>query len=509
MQKKILLSIIAGILTLPLRANIASPIRKTLPLAGGETVEATLRGDEFFHCYLTDDGTAFLEQQDGTFRMLSEFEVENLKEEGRNQRERVNRHHTKRKNAIGVFDEPIVGKKKGLVILVDFYDQHFSMSNPQETYQDFFNKENYTELGMSGSVSDYFRRQSYGKFEINFDVVGPVTLEKSYAYYGQNSDKSKDINTIDFVIEACKGADAQVNFSDYDADNDGKCDFLFFVYAGYGEAYGASTNTIWPHHNDITNEGLTLDNAQITEYACSCELCGKSGTKITGIGVACHEFSHCLGLPDFYDINYKYYGMSYWDLMDTGDHTNDCYTPIGYTSYEKWMLGWLTPTEITSITEIKDMKPLSEEPEAYILYNEGNKNEFYMLENRQQIGTDAGALGHGLLVLHVNFDKRKWMDNAVNTSEIQGMSYVAADGEYKETALSLAGDPFQGTKEVTNLTEMTDVPATVNNANKDGSYFLHKNIEHITESDEGLISFLALRPWLTAPQISEPTDLPK
>lgn len=58
--------------------------------------------------------------------------------------------------------------------------------------------------------------------------------------------------------------------------------------------------------------------------------------KVEGIGTFCHEFSHCLGLPDFYDTNYNgHFGMASWSLMDSGSYNDDGYTPIGYSAYEK------------------------------------------------------------------------------------------------------------------------------------------------------------------------------
>ena len=54
--------------------------------------------------------------------------------------------------------------------------------------------------------------------------------------------------------------------------------------------------------SDPTNYGrsVKLDGVTVDTYACGSELMGISGKTLDGIGTMCHEYSHCLGLPDFY-----------------------------------------------------------------------------------------------------------------------------------------------------------------------------------------------------------------
>lgn len=62
-------------------------------------------------------------------------------------------------------------------------------------------------LGFVGSVKDYFLAQSNGQFELDFDVVGPYTLNHEYAYYGAPSGSSTDVRPSDMVYDACRLAD--------------------------------------------------------------------------------------------------------------------------------------------------------------------------------------------------------------------------------------------------------------------------------------------------------------
>ena len=55
-----------------------------------------------------------------------------------------------------------------------------------QIFKRFFNEEGYKEYGNEGSVRDYFKKQSYGKLNIDFDVVGPFTVSHKMEYYGKH-----------------------------------------------------------------------------------------------------------------------------------------------------------------------------------------------------------------------------------------------------------------------------------------------------------------------------------
>ena len=490
---------VAVLLPLAASAVPAAPVRRVMQAEGGMSVEVTLRGDEHLSLWQTDDGVFMRPNAQGVLHRLSVFELENLRADVRTASNEGNARRVRRR--VGSF-QPLTGKKRGLIILVSFQDNEFTVPQPQQTFNDFFNKAGYTDYGMTGSVHDYFLAQSYGLFELDFDVVGPYKLQYKMSYYGAPNGNSVDSNPAQMIREACRMADGSVNFADYDWDGDGEVDQVFVIYAGYGENYGAPENTVWPHESQL-GDGLTLDGTRVNTYACSCELKGTTGSMVDGIGTACHEFSHCLGFPDLYDVTYgDSYGMSFWDLMDSGSYNNNGCTPAGYSAYERWMAGWLKPRELTHQEEITDMAPLTSAPEAYILYNEGNRDEYYLLENRQKEGFDAALYGHGLLVVHVDYDEKVWRGNAVNVNKNRNrLTIIAADGDYQLTTASLAADPFPGRLGVTALTDDTEPASTLYNANTDRQLLMHKSVERITESPEGLISFLALRPLLTVPSL--------
>ena len=519
----------------------AKRVKRQVQQPDGSVLTVMLRGDENFHYTSTEDGQPLVQRADGAYcyatldsngkltasaqvahdvesRGAAELsflnyytaESQKVRSLGMERAKQRNARRMARLANRGVVDASgkpvrrvmagatggegigVTGKRKGLVILVNFKDKKMQSKHTQAEWNDYFNKVGYNKYGNNGSVHDYFYAQSYGKLDLEFDVIGPVTVSKNMASYGANDAQGNDIDPAGMIKEACELAYAKekMDMSQYDWDGDGAVDQVYVIYAGYGEAAGGDANTIWPHEWDIQGGGysLVLGGQRIRTYACSSELNGGYGTDISGIGTACHEFSHCMGIPDFYDTaGGGCFGMDAWDLMDYGSYGGDGYEPTGYNTYEKWVSGWIEPTILTAPCYIKNMKPLSDAPEACVVFNEANKNEYYIFENRQLKGTDVALPNHGMLVIHVDYDQKVWFDNEVNnTSNHQRFTVVPADN--KLTSETVSGDTYPGTTKSTELTDTSKPAATLFNANSDGRKFLGKPVTEITEKD-GLISF--------------------
>lgn len=519
----------------------AKRVKRQVQQPDGSVLTVMLRGDENFHYTSTEDGQPLVQRADGAYcyatldsngkltasaqvahdvesRGAAELsflnyytaESQKVRSLGMERAKQRNARRMARLAKRGVVDASgkpvrrvmagatggegigVTGKRKGLVILVNFKDKKMQSKHTQAEWNDYFNKVGYNKYGNNGSVHDYFYAQSYGKLDLEFDVIGPVTVSKNMASYGANDAQGNDIDPAGMIKEACELAYAKekMDMSQYDWDGDGAVDQVYVIYAGYGEAAGGEANTIWPHEWDIQGGGysLVLGGQRIRTYACSSELNGGYGTDISGIGTACHEFSHCMGIPDFYDTaGGGCFGMDAWDLMDYGSYGGDGYEPTGYNTYEKWVSGWIEPTILTEPCYIKNMKPLSDAPEACVVFNEANKNEYYIFENRQLKGTDVALPNHGMLVIHVDYDQKVWFDNEVNnTSNHQRFTVVPADN--KLTSETVTGDTYPGTTKSTELTDTSKPAATLFNANSDGRKFLGKPVTEITEKD-GLISF--------------------
>lgn len=323
-----------------------------------------------------------------------------------------------------------VGSKRGLIILMEFPNLKFINKNKNgktfdvhDMWNDLANKENLKAVNgvlVNGSIRDYFVAQSYGKFAIDFDVKGPYTAKNKYAYYGRNVDYggvSFDDRPYELIIEACKAADPEVDFKDYDWDGDGEVDQVYVVYAGHGEASYDDPELIWPHESIIsghTGAPLTLQGMTIDTYACGNEL--DSSDRIFGIGTICHEFSHCLGLPDVYDIEYsgETETPGQFDLMDAGNYNGDGWYPAGYSAFERFFCGWLEPRRVGSVADVGELQPLHLHPDAAIIEQFEGSTNYYLVENRVKESWDKFLPSHGLIAWHINYDLEVWKKNRVN-----------------------------------------------------------------------------------------------
>ncbi len=473
-------------------------LTRLLTLSNGSTVMATLVGDEHGHYWLGTDGKAYQSAGNDVYQSV---DLQAVKQHGAQRRAAANQRRTRRlaPRKVGEVGS-ITGDKKGIIILVNFTDVSFTAT--QADFNNLANTPNYVSGNYKGSMYDYFYAQSDGQFRLTFDVVGPYTLSQNCAYYGGNNSRGNDLRPGAMVKEAIQLANNDVNYANYDWDGDGTVEQVYVVYAGKGEADGGADDTIWPHEWDLksaTGSSIKLDGKTINTYACGGEQDGQTGAT-AGIGTMCHEFSHCLGYPDFYDTDYSGgQGMFQWDLMDSGSYNDGGYQPAGYTSYERWVAGWKEPIELVNTQSISNMKALQDTgSDTYIIYNNGNRNEYFLLENRQKTGWDSSLPGKGLLILHVDYSSSAWSNNTPNdVPSHQRMTWIPADNQYQYqtsngskyyTTDGMKNDPFPyGT--VNAFGKSTTPAASLYNNNSDGTKYLDSSVENITQNSDGTISF--------------------
>lgn len=490
-------------------------VKRILKLADGTSVVAELKGDEFASYWQADDGKCYVQDIDSrTFKITDKAQVVNR---GLAKRQKANEERIKRvakrgpkREITGAFSH-FTGTKKGLIILVNFKDVKFGRTHTRTMFDNIANKIGFTNsLGFKGSVKDYFLAQSNGQFELDFDVVGPYTLSQNMAYYGAHSkDGLQDVKPGHMILEACQMADKDVNYKDYDWDGDGEVDQVFVIYAGFGEADGGSEDTIWPHESQlstwVSKPYETKDGVSVNTYACGNEntydMLGRS--RINGIGTICHEFSHCLGYPDLYDTNYSNFGMGSFDLMCSGSYNGESFCPPNYSAYEKWVAGWIKPTILDKPASVKGMQAQDVKyGQAFVVYNDNNKNEYYLIENRQQnVGIwDKLLPASGMMITHVDYDENIWEWNNVNTivnysnqygpeyayrdNDHQRLTIFHADNEEGSSADSQAGDLYPY-KDNNSLTDTSSPAATI----YQGGTTMGKPITNITQNEDGSIDF--------------------
>lgn len=389
---------------------------------------------------------------------------------------------------------PARGNLRGLVLLVEFADNEFQPEYDNALYRRVMNEPGFSDYEATGSVADYFADQSAGLFTPSFDVVGPIKLSKTIQYYGQNDVYGNEAMACKMIEEACRLAHDEhgTDFSLYDYDDNGEVDFVYVIYAGYAESYGASSNTIWPHASELHYYGISLDldGKHIERYACSSELKFVSGTTLEGIGTFCHEFGHVLGLADLYDTrSANSPQMGAWEVMDVGNYNNNSRTPAGYSAFERASLGWMELTELNEPADDVALEGLITSRKAYRL-STPDENEYFILENRQREGWDAYLPGSGLLITHIDYEPSVWQSNGVNAGVHPRVDLVEADGT-------------QGNGEATDA-----FPTETNNAFTDFSSPasltwdgepIHRGLTHIRVED-GTVHFQFMKERLAAPQ---------
>lgn len=433
----------------------------------GQSIELTLRGDEFYSWYEDQTGNCWIKEENGFRRAEQKDNLSGVRRAA--QQRRVHQQTS----ASPSF--PAKGKVRVVVLLTQYTDKSFVLDNPVEKFTQLFNENHYSANGSTGSVRDYYLASSNGALDIQFDVYGPYTLSHNEAYYGGNTQTSSTKNAQELVKEAAKLAEADgVNFSPYDNTQSGYIDLVGIITAGHNEAEGGSASSIWPHQNIVWSSTYVSGKA-LYSYLMISELRGGSGKNMANIGTFCHEFGHVLGLPDLYNTED---GMAYtvgtWDLMCSGCYNNSSRTPPVCSAFERFVLGWLTPEQLSSPGKCV-LGSLETTNKAYILsatkHNltplSPSPSEYFMIENRQHEGWDtisSSLPGTGLLISHITFSKNKWDYNIFNNSVPLGYDIVEAYNT--QPTQSQASDTYPGTAGIT-----TFMP-TFNNGNKLTSYCL-------------------------------------
>ena len=333
-MKKIFLLLTIALWAIASQAVPADPTPVKVTQPDGSTLTITLHGDEFFHFTTTLDGYTVLKNEAGyyTYARLDAGQLVPGSCIAHDKEERTAADHTALAGLPkGLTDQAMVqngrlmvGKRngamrrvgadgtmdyerfRGLIILINYTDKKFSMPDASAFYNDMVNTHNYTgytlngrRVNMIGSVRDYFYDNSAQIFDPSFDVVGPIDVSFTCTYPSGTS-RAEPI-----FREALRLADETIDFNDYDVDNDGYVDMVFFLVAGLSANYsGNNQNYLWPHMFYLYNAPM-LDGKRFGLYACSTEIAGWEGywSDVNGIDTFCHEFGHVLGLPDLYDTD--------------------------------------------------------------------------------------------------------------------------------------------------------------------------------------------------------------
>ncbi|MDO4510801.1 MAG: M6 family metalloprotease domain-containing protein [Bacteroidales bacterium] len=484
------------------------PVKVTQP--DGTELTVRLNGDEFYSFYTTTDGYTIVKNGMGFFTYAQRVDgrIEPSAMVARNAAERSEADRLylsttpKRMTDVALVSQAKSARAKrdaakakidyknfkGLVLLVQFNDYTFTRPDAVPFYTEMLNKKGYTGFTnpdgskasygtFTGSVRDYYEDNSVGMFTPSFDVVGPITVPYSIVNSRNNSS-----SIIRSALNQCI-ANYGVNPLDYDSDDDDYVDMFYIIFAGVGSNTGEADDHIWPHKSSVFQN-------RFRTYACSCEYYSKKNNILDGIGTICHEFSHVLGLPDLYDTDYAQSGGEAhhpgdWEVMSGGSYNNYGRTPVGYSAYERYSLGFSKPTVINAAGEYT-LNPLGDSNETMLLKSPLS-SEFFLLENRQKTRWDAYAPGHGMLVARVDSSNASvWNSNRVNCDPSRLYYELLRAGQVL-TGEGEPSDPFPGSKNIPILTNETDAHLKTFNGTRN-----KWNIVGIKEED-GVISFKVIK----------------
>ena len=510
MNKKFLLSVFFALAWFLAMAVPAKPGFNEVRQSDGTTLKIQAIGDEWYHLTLTADNLVVSPGEDGDYYYLTTSGISAVRAHDaasrtsdeisfiEANREVLSAAAFMEANNGGPMRAPAkassqeaaqlnsLGSKNVPILLVNFSDRAMRSVNTKEKFEQHF-------ISDPNSAYQYFYDQSNGKFQPQFKVYGIYNLPHPRSYYGTDQGNTHDVTpnggsgraalVRDAIIAAQEaennGTGPDIDWASFNNDGKNGVDVCIVVYPGVSEAAtsGAVSEAIWPARSSFTDAGMSevyCDNnaTYVNAFAVFNELAGTTlsadtrGNQMDGIGTFCHEFSHCLGLPDFYPTSGSQFGMSKWSIMGTGNYNNDSNTPIGYSAYEKNFMHWIdliTPEDGNQYT-LPVFNKKTEATDQAVKITGKNPNEYWILENRRRQGWDAYIPAQGLLINHYTYVKSRWTDNTVNNKPVQLATFMPADNDYASD--NLYDDTFgNGNYSFTS----TSKPAMLANMYADGS----------------------------------------
>lgn len=403
------------------------------------------------------------------------------------------------KTANGQF--PSMGTKKLLVVLMQFKDEPTVYT--QQSFVDMLTEEGYSAYGGTGSFRQFYADNSFGQFDLDITVIGYYTSARDRIEYGQkdaqgNSNPDYNQNVRELVAQAVDSAEMveNIDFSQYDNNQDGELDGLVIFHSGFGAEQGKN-GYIWSHRWTLWGgTERTYDGVHISNYCINPAKRDFSGTTHVRVGVVTHEFGHILGLPDLYDTDNISEGAGNYCLMAGGPWMNSENTPCQMSAWSKAELGWMSPTVIDGKNQFT-LKNTVDSNYAYRI-NTPDPQEYYLLENRQWKSWDKYIPARGMAIWHIDKNKADnyslFNSNDVNTdTAMYGVGLKQADGlRHLERGVNRGdgGDLYPGTSSNHSFTPISK-PASLLHATDINGDPMNSNvyITNITLNSDSTVTF--------------------
>ena len=314
---------------------------------------------------------------------------------------------------------PTTGSPAVLVIPVEFKDitaqsKGYSIQNIEEIF--------YGKSTSYYSVYDYFLTSSYNQLDLNITVLDSWFCPKNSSSYYENATYDyygEEIAIGDQLImdEALAYLATIMDLSKFDSDNNGIIDAVVMVNTleiaedDFHWAY-----RYWNLYTDDDGYYYEYDNVSANDYVwVAYEFMFEGYDENDNMNydesnplnpyTFIHEFSHILGVDDYYDTQYENHPLNGIDMMDDmmGDHN----------PYTKFNLGWITSSKliVTNGTVTINLEAFAKNGDTIILANNwdeslGAYQEYYVIMYYTMTGLNGGEYGYfardGIVVYHVN-----------------------------------------------------------------------------------------------------------
>jgi immune inhibitor A len=286
----------------------------------------------------------------------------------------------------------------------------------------------------TGSVREYYEEVSRGAVVLDGDVIGPVTVPNTLAYYANHAagQAAAPPNAQSFAADVLAAVGARA-YAPYDNDGDGFVDAFIIVHAGRGAERTGSKGDLW-------SLKWILNGAPVS---------GTDGVKVYGfltvpedtpVGIAAHELGHLLfGLPDLYDLSSRTNGIGNWCLMAGGCWNDNGDTPAHPSAWCKMKLGWTDRHSIAAPAAVSFGPNGAAGGQTLDLAVNGS--EYYLAEHRKKTGFDGALPGEGLLIWHIDETRPENRDPDYRVTLVQA---DGVEGPLSGTDGGDDGDPYPG-----------------------------------------------------------------
>lgn len=282
---------------------------------------------------------------------------------------------------------PCIGSPRIVVLVIDFKDDDIGSfdASVSDIEESFFNADEHPSNPLWQSLSKFYSRSSYGQLDISGDVFHCVTT-KNKAEYANITSLLNDVMEI-----AC--AEYSIDWSEYDANQDGYVDGVYFILRGTFQGIGHQVRSFiftTPQGTKISQCVISTNHGNILFY-------------FAYIAVLAHETCHLMGLPDIYSGVWLNNGGTWaTSIMNKGANTGDL------PGIMKSIFGWTQPQYITADETQIQLSSFSDNPDLVIIsVDSGDEDNDWLFvveyvtvsSNNMELGVCAGLQASGGLLV--------------------------------------------------------------------------------------------------------------